>query len=139
MLGWESKYVGLPYLEEGREADGCDCYGLVRLVQLQERGIEMPELAELAYRKGVSPAERANLGEKIKAYDAAAIGWQPVPGGWPILPFDVLWLKHGGPIHFGVAVDASTMLHVEDGCDACLERLDTIRWKNRILGVFRHE
>lgn len=135
---WVSAYVGLPYQEEGRGPEGWDCYGLVRLVQKQERGIDMPELTELAYRKGVTAHQRTELGEKIKAFDTAHIGWQRVPDGEKIWAFDVLWLKHGGPIHFGVAVDCHTMLHVEEGADACVERIDTVRWKDRVLGVFRH-
>lgn len=135
---WVNSYVGLPYRQEGRTREGCDCYGLVRLVQWLERGVDMPELADLAYRKGVSKEERLALGEKIKAFDAAAIGWFEVPKGSKIEPFDVLWLKHAGPIHFAVAVNGRTMLHVEEGADAAIEDFDTAKWKNRILGVYRH-
>ncbi|SNS00456.1 NlpC/P60 family protein [Humidesulfovibrio mexicanus] len=135
---WVNGYVGVPYLEEGRTASGCDCYGLVRLVQWQERGIAMPELSHLAYRKRATPEERIALGESIKAYDAAAVGWTLLQPGEPMREFDVIWLRHGGPIHFGVAIDRRTMLHVEEGADAVLERLDTVQWKNRILGVYRH-
>lgn len=135
---WVNKYVGIPYLEEGRTWSGCDCYGLVRLVQWEERGIAMPELEHLAYHKRATTEERIALGEKIKAFDAARIGWELVPPGEPMREFDVIWLKHGGPIHYGVAIDHRDMLHVENGADAVPEYIDTVKWKNRVLGVYRH-
>jgi len=107
-------------------------------VQLEQRGIDMPELLDIAYRKGLTPAQRIALGKTIQDYDAAAIGWDTVPAGQPLREFDVVWLKHGGPIHFGVMVDGITMLHIEEGAEACTERIDTVTWASRVLGVYRH-
>lgn len=31
---WWNEYVGLPFADKGRTREGCDCWGLVRLVPL---------------------------------------------------------------------------------------------------------
>lgn len=38
-----SPYVGIPYLPGGRDHGGLDCYGLVRLVMLEQFHVELPE------------------------------------------------------------------------------------------------
>ena len=40
---WANKYVGLPWAWKGRTSEGVDCYGLLRLVYRDERGIALPE------------------------------------------------------------------------------------------------
>ena len=61
---WSAGYVGLPWLDGGRSADGADCWGLVRLVYERELGNALPtsgessarELAREPAKKGASPA-----------------------------------------------------------------------------------
>lgn len=36
------RYLAIPYRKGGRTWDGCDCWGLVRLVLKEERGIILP-------------------------------------------------------------------------------------------------
>lgn len=48
MNHWATKYVGLPYCLGGRERDGVDCWGLVRLVYREERGVLLPDLPGVA-------------------------------------------------------------------------------------------
>lgn len=36
------KYLSIPYRAGGRDWSGCDCYGLVRLILKEEKGIELP-------------------------------------------------------------------------------------------------
>lgn len=41
------RYLGIPYREGGRGWDGCDCWGLVRLILARERGIVLPLFDEV--------------------------------------------------------------------------------------------
>lgn len=44
MYSWTQKYVGIPFVSGGRDYDGCDCYGLVRLILGNEYQIQLPAL-----------------------------------------------------------------------------------------------
>lgn len=44
MYEWTNKYVGIPFISGGRTEKGCDCYGLLRLILLNEYKIELPAL-----------------------------------------------------------------------------------------------
>ena len=42
----EEKYLSIPYKKQGRGWDGCDCYGLARLVIKEESGVDLPSFEE---------------------------------------------------------------------------------------------
>lgn len=77
------KYIGIPYAERGRDYDGCDCYGFVRLVLL-DRGVELP-LYDYAHRHPDQVAEEV---------EAVKVG-TPQDG-------DIVYLPTEGKGHIGV-------------------------------------
>ncbi len=124
-----AKYVGIPFADHGREASGCDCWGLVRLFYREQFGVELSDLGPV-YR------DTMDAGGMRRVYADQLACWQPVekpqPGDAVVL--DV----RGEPVHVGIVVDGRRMLHVERGTDAVVERFDSAYWKNRLIGFYRH-
>jgi len=128
---WVNAYVGLPFKVHGRDRDGIDCWGLVRLVLADQFGRRLP-----SYAGGYASVEDAkDIGRLIRGEMGP---WHPVPPGAE-RPGDVVLMRlMNQPMHVGVVVAAGWMLHIEDGIDACLEPYDGARWRRRVLGRYRH-
>lgn len=124
-------YIGIPFRQHGRDADGCDCWGLVYMVH------------------------RALLGNPLASYvgsydhtnDCAAIGeamldgkqaWQRVVmKDWQML--DVVLFRRGGHVaHCGLMVDTGLMLHSTRDHGSHLTRITTGQWAPRLEGLYRY-
>lgn len=104
-MNWWGKYVGIPFLDRGRDMAGLDCWGLVRLIYAQERGIELPDYGEVS---------STDLLRVARSLDAGSERWLPVevPEAFDLVAmrlYDRAWIGH-----VGVMVDARTMIHTED-------------------------
>jgi len=127
-----SAYVGIPRAPHGRDAQGCDCWGLVRLVLLEQRGIHLPSYAG----DYTCDAERAELARKM-AQRLDEGPWRPVNGRPQ--PFDMLVFRVAGEgAHVGLALDGAWMLHVHR-VQSCIERHDRRPWATRHIATWRHE
>jgi cell wall-associated NlpC family hydrolase len=131
-MSWSDAYIGLPFEEKGRGTDAVDCWGLALRVLLDQRSIDtLPSYTE----DYVSTAERAELAA-IFARDCDDWPWCEVTDAQP---FDIALFNRAGVMcHVGIVVEPGLMLHVEAGCDSCLERFDGGRWLARFAGLRRH-
>lgn len=51
---------------------------------------------------------------------------------------DVVLLRvMGEPGHIGIMINAHEMLHCMEGIETCIERLDSARWRGRVIGYWR--
>lgn len=103
-LEWINDYVGVPYLENGRDRDGWDCWGLVMAVYRDRLGVELPDwkwtapygaLDKLrAFGLAVDQADAEAWAHELEAPEAFALA-----------------LVHGErrPHHVGVAVGAGVL------------------------------
>lgn len=129
MTHWSADYIGIPWVARGRDETGLDCYGLVRLVYANRLGRELPE-----YDGYVTARERREVGALISGA-IAHDDWRRVER--PV-PLDVAVFRTGGlATHLGVMIDARRMLHVSDGRDAEISRIDAGQWATRLIGVYR--
>jgi probable lipoprotein NlpC len=124
-----SKYVGIPKLDLGRSMAGCDCYGLVYLVQWREFRREVPSYIE----NYVSCGERREVSALIGRESESPL-WKRVE-----VPLwgDVINFSRPGIGHLGIFVDRHFMLHMEGSGPSCLARLDEQPWLKRNAGVYR--
>lgn len=60
MYEWCRKYVGISFVSGGRDENGCDCYGLVRFILMNEYGIVLPVLSG-DYTDALNVSETKNL------------------------------------------------------------------------------
>jgi len=104
MYTWVKKYIGIPFVSNGRTLAGCDCYGLIRLVLNNEYGIELPELSD-NYTDALNVKETAKLfkenipvlaGQKITAPAEKAV---------------VVITEHGVTAHVGIVAGGGYILH----------------------------
>jgi cell wall-associated NlpC family hydrolase len=125
------RFVGIPYLDKGRSLVGLDCYGLVRLVFRELRGIELPSYVA-DYATG---ADRTAIAHLIKGEIDA---WDEVRAGDEIAFDGVLIREAGFPRHIGLVVTPGLMLHVERGETSRIERYRTGTFSHRIAGFYRY-
>lgn len=130
-LDWSATYVGTLYRDEDLGADGCHCWGLLRLVFRQEKGVELPGYA------GVSPDDVSDI-DAIVQEEIAAMHWQRVERPQA---FDAALFRRGRhDSHIGIMIDRRHMLHSDREAGAAIvERIDTGRWASSLVGFYRHK
>jgi sulfur carrier protein ThiS len=122
------KYIGIPFLEKGRDACGVDCWGLVRLIYKQEYDIALPSFVE-----DYTLSDDARIGELFAQYKE---GWAPLTQ--PTVGCVVLFRMFGTESHIGVVVDGSHFIHVREGRDSVIESLENAKWSKRVVGYYNY-
>jgi cell wall-associated NlpC family hydrolase len=129
---WAIRYIGIPFLKHGRTRDGCDCWGLCCLVYREIFGVELPSWDDAYPEFDDRPVLARTITQGL-------VAWEPIDLD-EARPGDGVVLRVAGqPLHVGLiaATAPPRMLHVEDGINTCLERLDAPRWARRLHGVYR--
>lgn len=127
-------YLSIPYRSQGRDASGCDCWGLLRLVYADVLGIDLKSFADVP---ATSLRDVARLIARHKAE------WIKVERP---ARFDAVILKTVGgekasrhlDAHVGIAVDHRRFLHTEAAFGPRVERFDGPVAKHRIVEFRRH-
>ena len=126
------KYIGIPFKDGGRDFSGLDCWGLVRLVWHEERGILMPDMGD-EYSSAFERGDVCGLFGKYTAQD-----WNVDVTDMPRQMLDVLVFSFGTlELHAGLWVAPGEMLHVMKGMETAVERYDIAKWSKRLSRVLR--
>ena len=122
------KYIGLPYLENGRTEAGIDCWGLARVFYREQLNIDLPSYTD-EYSGSHDPAV-------IEAISRYRENWEKTdtPTIGDLCLFNIL----GEPTHVGVYVGSNKFLHSREGRDSVIETLDNTKWKNRFQGFYKY-
>jgi cell wall-associated NlpC family hydrolase len=123
-----SKYLKIPYLYNGRDFSGCDCYGLVILYFKNELGIDL-----IDYK---NPTKHWNEIDNTDIFSSKAEN-EFIENNI-FAKNNVMLLLNGNtktPNHVGIILNKDRFLHiVETGCH--ITRIK--RWKDKIYKVYRH-
>jgi len=123
-------YVGIPYLDRGRTIAGCDCYGLLRLVLAELRGLELPSFSDLYVTAADRHAIACLIEGGLEQWDRVAPGLEK--------PFDGVLMRRGREIrHIGVVVERGLVLHVDCGETSRIERYTLPPLSQRVVGFYR--
>ena len=122
------KYIGLPYLDNGRTEAGVDCWGLARVFYKNEYDIDLPSYVD-EYIGGTDPY----IVEAVNLYKD---NWEEIttPDIGDLCLFNIF----GEPMHVGVYVGDNKFLHCRRGSDSVIESLNNVKWKNRFQGFYAH-
>jgi sulfur carrier protein ThiS len=122
------KYIGIPYVEKGRDETGVDCYGLVRLIYKNELQIDLP-----SFSAEYTQTDTARIEELIAQYKE---GWEQTDE--PVVGSIVLFRVFGNESHVGVVVSPTHFIHVRENQDSVIESLTSTSWARRKVGYFNY-
>jgi cell wall-associated NlpC family hydrolase len=132
---WVVPYIGLPWQMLGRTREGLDCWGLVRLVLAERWGVAVPAFDGAGWTGQRKAEDIAAFARFITGHmpDWKSVGWVGRREG-----DGVLLRVRGRPVHIGLIVAPEWFLHILSGHNAAVERFDSIVWRDRIAGAYRH-
>jgi cell wall-associated NlpC family hydrolase len=104
---WSARYVGLPWAPGADGPDAYDCWGLVRAVQRERYGRDLPRLA---VRADAPPGQWGELRQLVKRSSS----WRQIDGAWADGDILVMLNAKGLP-HVGTVV-ARERLFVLHSC-----------------------
>jgi len=139
---WARDYIGIPFVDKGRDHAGCDCWGLMRLILVEQFEVVIPSF--------VNDYVSADAGEAIidivkdcttnfewikiendseQAGDVVHMsGFYRIEGK----------LRKAG-MHTGLVLVSGTLIHVEEGINATLMRYrEAGQLSRRVLGFYRY-
>ena len=130
MYKWVSKYIGIPFVSNGRSANGCDCYGLVRLVLHNEYQIDLPQLSN-------DYSSALNIEETKKLFTEQRPALASFKLDKPQEKAVVIITEHGCPCHIGVFAGNGYILHTGIKTGSVCQRETHPALRGRIEGYYR--
>jgi cell wall-associated NlpC family hydrolase len=137
-MRWAESYITIPYRDRGESHDGCDCWGLLRLIFKEQLNREISSHADVAAGDLMAKAR------KIIKNSEASDEWERVDKE---KPFDAVLMKgqvrvegavRSLPIHIGLVISPGKMIHIEKGSGVTIaEYRRHIKIKSRVLGFYR--
>jgi len=119
MINFE-KYINIPYKQGGREEDGCDCYGLVKLIYEQERSIKLPDFKDIVFDGKIWYDQFNEIDRRI---GKGLLEVKP-----PFMLYDgLIFYSEKGRIiadHIGMWIGNNRFIHVSENHSSRIERFE---------------
>lgn len=119
-----SKAIEVPYVCEGRDFSGWDCWGIVKCFY------------ELCLSKNIADISVSSFAEQeilVKSILREASNWREIKLN-ELRVGDLLVFR---PLHVGIYIGRENMLHADEGINTCIERYTGIAWAKRLIGTWR--
>ena len=118
--------IGVPFVDGGRDMNGLDCWGLVKLCFMRQ-GIQLKDYA-------ISARDLAAISHKM---EEVSYEWQKIESPEPgclvaIRTSNEMWANHAG-----VCIDTERFIHAYAFTDVAVARIR--RWKSHIAGFYRYK
>ncbi len=141
---WGRVYIGIPFLDKGRTCEGCDCWGLTRLIWGEQFSLRVPSFLD-TYEEA---HDGATVARAIVNYGLTNPIWHEVAPGQErsgdavhmvgYYKIDGHWEK--AEMHVGIVLEPGVLIHVEEGINASLMNYrEKLAGADRVLGFYRHE
>ena len=130
-----SKYINIPYKHLGRNTEGVDCYGLVRLVYETEKGIILPEFQ---YEFDWVSEGCNHVVDGMNSPEIIS-NWAKVNKPYKPLDIIIFYLSNKKVVanHIGIIINDDKFLHVRIRYPSCVDRLSGF-WESRIYAALRY-
>ncbi|MBT4018537.1 MAG: peptidoglycan endopeptidase [Alphaproteobacteria bacterium] len=134
---WANSYIGIPYVDRGRDRMGCDCWGLVRLVFIEQFDITLESLHEDYPSSADTRATARLIGRHLSPWVSIMTpDRQMAP---PQAGDGILMRRMMRNCHTGIFVGPCHFIHAEEKIGVVLAELGYGRDARRWTGIFRHE
>jgi cell wall-associated NlpC family hydrolase len=139
---WAARYIGIPFARRGYSREGLNCWGLVRLIMMEQAGVVLP-----TYLERYETMDRREWPHISSEMEKDLPEWTLVAAKAdngllyhrPPHMFDVVLMSvNGRPLHVGIVVAKGAMIHVEEGISSMKESYTEGAWRHRVLGLYRH-
>jgi len=129
---WSSEYIGLEFKSNGRDRYGLDCWGLVRLVLMEQFRIKCPSLNQ-------SYQDTKDMESIPLVVDDTKEMFIPIKLGDEMAGDVIILRVRGIPMHVGIVLGGNKMLHIEENINSSIEDYSGKRWRDRVIGFYRHK
>lgn len=122
-----SKYIGIPFADNGRTIDGYDCWGLVKALYLEFHGVSLPDFV---YDEATEDTVALFFIDELNIKQA----WENVePQEGSIAVFQIAGLVR----HAGFMISPTEFIHTIDGTQTVIESIKGLRWAGRFKGCYK--
>ena len=127
MLAIPNKFIGIPFVDGGRDFHGCDCWGLVLLLYKELWGIELPD-----YKVACDDKSRidATITEN-KCYWSKLDDELIVPS-LVVIRFNSITFCN----HTGIYIGNREFIHTARKINSHITSIDSPAWSRRIEGFY---
>jgi cell wall-associated NlpC family hydrolase len=131
---WAAQYIGIPFLDLGRDRSGCDCWGHHRLILKEQAAIDLP--SGDGY-EGTDSKEDGPAIERVINGGLSGYGRKIDPGSERCLD-GILFRIVGFPMHVGTILAPGVAIHCIEGSGARLMFYGHPKHRHVVLGFYRH-